>query len=740
VTRASTGPPLGLRGALAALALAAAPSAAAAAPSGPSRGVRRLALIAGANDGGPERARLRYAESDARTISGVLTELGGVSPADRVLLVDPDRAAMDAAFVRLAERLESVPAGQRTEVIVYYSGHSDERGLLLGTQRYSYKELRTAVKALDSDVRIAILDSCSSGALVQGKGGRHVPGFLDDGQNQVEGHAFLTSSAADEISQEAESIGGSFFTNALVTGLRGAADANQDRLVTLNEAYRFAYDETLSRTESTRFGAQHANFDMDLSGSGDLVMTDLRQRTAALDLDAGLEGRLFVRDPGGRIVAELGKSAGQDVALLVEPGTYTLTLERPEGMYRRTARVTGATPVAVDFSGFSALDVEATAARGSRVERREEAGAIEGVVRVAIDSLANIGLGETDDQDELEAGIITLGDTLDGAAFALGSSHYDEVRGAQMALGINTAGSSVQGAQLAVGMNSAEGTVQGFQGAAGLNWARSLDQGAQAAAGVNIVEEGSGAQLAAGANISEAGFRGAQLASGANISGGPVRGAQAAAGVNISGELRGFQGAVLNIAGDVHGAQLGVINTGRQLDGAMIGLINVAQGGDGATIGLLNFVRDGVHDVEIYGTPMATVASTVKLGTETVFTAWTGGYDNQSKLGLGAWYVGAGIGTRKGLGFLELDIDVGADAYGLFQDQLQEQPELLAPRLRLTLGWPIFDWLSPFVGMTASYGILLDQSPGARMPQGLVQFSGTGTEGGWVSWEGGVRF
>ena len=50
----------------------------------------------------------------------------------------------------------------RTEVIFYYSGHSDDVGLLLDGQEYSYLDLRQRIQALGADVRVAIVDSCSS--------------------------------------------------------------------------------------------------------------------------------------------------------------------------------------------------------------------------------------------------------------------------------------------------------------------------------------------------------------------------------------------------------------------------------------------------------------------------------------------------------------------------------------------------------------------------------------------------
>ena len=44
-------------------------------------------------------------------------------------------------------------------------------------------------------------------------------------------------STSSDASQESDEIGGSYFTHYLVSGMRGAADANGDQLVTLAEVY-----------------------------------------------------------------------------------------------------------------------------------------------------------------------------------------------------------------------------------------------------------------------------------------------------------------------------------------------------------------------------------------------------------------------------------------------------------------------------------------------------------------------
>ena len=101
----------------------------------------------------------------------------------------------------------------------------------------------------------------------------------------------LTSSAATEDALESKEIRGSFFTNNLVSGLRGAADASGDGHITLGEAYRYAYAGTVASTVDTVVGAQHPGYAYQLSGMGEIVLTELATASAALLLPAGSSAR-----------------------------------------------------------------------------------------------------------------------------------------------------------------------------------------------------------------------------------------------------------------------------------------------------------------------------------------------------------------------------------------------------------------------------------------------------------------
>jgi hypothetical protein len=239
--------------------------------------VERFVLAAGANSGGHHRTTLQYAVSDAERFGQVMLGMGGVSPANHLLLEEPGRREFEWALRDLQSRVASArqPDG-RTELLLYYSGHADEDGLLLGSDRLPYRRLRQLLDDIQADVHITVLDACASGAITRIKGGQRREAFLVDQASDMRGYAFLTSSSADEVAQESDRIGSSFFTHYLLSGLRGAADTSGEGKITLNEAYQFAFHETLRRTAATRAGAQHPSYDISLSGTGDVVMTDVR--------------------------------------------------------------------------------------------------------------------------------------------------------------------------------------------------------------------------------------------------------------------------------------------------------------------------------------------------------------------------------------------------------------------------------------------------------------------------------
>lgn len=346
-----------------ALPVSAAPIHAGAAASTP---LRRFALVIGSNNGGSVREQLRYAGHDAETIADVLRQLGGVDQVDLSLLSEPDGRALDHAFDALSDRVRADrKRGQRVELVVYYSGHADESGILLGGAHYDYGRLRQRIREVPADVHIAIVDSCASGNFTRTKGGARMPSFLRDSSNQVEGFAFLASSSADEDAQESDRISASFFTYFFVAGLRGAADRNHDGKITLTEAYQFSYEQTLGRTQNTVHGPQHPAYDMHLSGTGDVVITDLRTTEATLVLPPALRGRITVVDKAGRVAVELTKEAGEPLSLALPNETYAVHVENGTGELVATVTLDHGGELVFEPGSLHRVSPEETTARGS---------------------------------------------------------------------------------------------------------------------------------------------------------------------------------------------------------------------------------------------------------------------------------------------------------------------------------------------------------------------------------------
>ena len=338
-------------------------------------GVRRWVLAVGANDGGAKRETLQYAVSDAQNFVRVMETMGGVDAG--VLLSDPRIDHLEEALHALHNRVASAEAARR-EVIIYYSGHADENGLLLGESLFSYARLRNAMDGMEAEVHIAILDACASGAITRLKGGRRQKAFMVDASSDMRGYAFLTSSSEDEAAQESDAIGASFFSHYLVSGLRGAADVTGDGRVTLNEAYHFAFQNTLEGTERTQGGAQHPAYDIKMTGTGDVVMTDVRQTSAGLILAESLQGRFFIRNANRQLIAELFKPAGRRVELGLEPGTYRVHMAREIQSATATVELAMGQREILDEDHFEIIVRERTTTRGgikysvkrSRVELR----------------------------------------------------------------------------------------------------------------------------------------------------------------------------------------------------------------------------------------------------------------------------------------------------------------------------------------------------------------------------------
>lgn len=327
---------------------------------------RRFAFLVGANHGGDDRVTLRYAVDDARAVQKVFEEMGGILADDSRFLADPSRDVFFAEMKALADDVKQAKEKfRRVEVILYYSGHSDEENLFLGKDRVSYKEFKDSITSLGADVQIGILDSCASGALTLPKGVIKKPPFLMDTAYDMKGYAFITSSSATEAAQESSRLKRSFFTHNLISGMRGAADRNQDGRITLNEAYQFAFDGTLSQTEKTMAGPQHPRYHIQMSGTGDVVITEIWKSTAVLILREDLAGKIYIHNKNDVLVVELNKLSGREISIGLDAGPHRIINIEDNAIWETKVSLSIGKSSELDLSKFSRIDQIPTQLRGT---------------------------------------------------------------------------------------------------------------------------------------------------------------------------------------------------------------------------------------------------------------------------------------------------------------------------------------------------------------------------------------
>lgn len=602
--------------------------------------VKRYAFIIGGNDGGHTKTKLKYATWDARSIAKVMAELGGVDPIDSILVTNPTRSELLEHIYEMKNKLwrNRLPS-TRTELFFYYSGHSDDEGLLLGEEKLSYPELKQRIKDMSADLSIIVLDSCASGNLTRIKGGHKAPPFLSDALSKLKGYVALTSSSSDEAAQESDRIKGSYFTHYLVSGLRGAADFSSRNRVTLNEAYQYAYNQTLARTERTVSGAQHPSYSIQLTGSGELVMTDLRRISAKVILEKDLLGRVFIRDKSDNIVAEVDKISHKPLAIGLEAGEYSLVSFKDSKIGKARVKLAANHYAEVRASDFSPIEAEITRVRGgaSIVEEIEGESGITNIPaefsvlpgastnvipsnRTAnnfsmsllyaeparVSGLALSALGGTRIRDSMEGAQIspffnTVGKTATGVQISAGYNRVPKLIGVQIG-GFNSS-ETVTGFQIG-GFNRTEGEVVGVQ-IGGANMANKMDAGAQIG-GLNQLDSPLTGTQIGGINLLNHPLTGAQFAGLYNqtpmakgLQAGAINIAEVMNGVQIGGvvndskTMKGVQVALLNSATSISGAQIGAANIASDISGIQLGMVNYGASEEGVTVGLVNLPQRG---------------------------------------------------------------------------------------------------------------------------------------------------
>jgi len=232
------------------------------------------AVVIGINEyEDPRIPNLTFARADAEEVYKILIDpkLGGFSPDNVSLLLDGD--ATERRIRTAIGRDVRRQAGKADLVYIYYAGHGSaeidpkcryqdglEKYLVpadaeldnLFSTGIAMEDIQKFFERIEARQIIFFIDSCYSGEA----GGRTFrnPNFQKraamttdflDGMSG-EGRLVVTACDVNEVSLETNEAGHGLFTYYLAEGLKGAADKDQDGLVTTQELYDYIF-ENVSR-------------------------------------------------------------------------------------------------------------------------------------------------------------------------------------------------------------------------------------------------------------------------------------------------------------------------------------------------------------------------------------------------------------------------------------------------------------------------------------------------------------
>jgi hypothetical protein len=326
----------------------------------------RILVAAGSQRGLAAERPLKFAHTDATRVREVMVGQGGVRTEHATVLMEPSRAQLFAALELAKAEAQKHTAGEVT-LVFYFSGHGDREALHLGDERVLLTDIQSKLNEVPAGLRIVVTDACRA---TRDKGFSAEAPFAISVTTipQATGSVWLHASSDGEAAQESDELQGAIFTHSWLNGLRGAADANGDSRVTLEESFAFAHSQTLIRSAKSSGVLQKPEAVVSLREASPVVLTQAYAKLGTLSLPSAKDTHFLVYQAGSKsVIAELWGSGDRRTALSLAPGRYIVQ--------RRVAGNGGAAQIAigegearsVEERDFAPASLEALARKGGEL-------------------------------------------------------------------------------------------------------------------------------------------------------------------------------------------------------------------------------------------------------------------------------------------------------------------------------------------------------------------------------------
>jgi len=129
-------------------------------------------------------------------------------------------------------------------VIFYFSGHGIDNNFLAHDRPLNFGTLMNIFRKTKATRKLIFADACYVGTL-RTQSSQKKP---DLGKNVV----LFLSSQHGQLSRESRFLEGGIFSHYLIAGLKGDADENKDKFITMRELYNYVYPRTNKRSNNTQ--------------------------------------------------------------------------------------------------------------------------------------------------------------------------------------------------------------------------------------------------------------------------------------------------------------------------------------------------------------------------------------------------------------------------------------------------------------------------------------------------------
>lgn len=214
---------------------------------------------------------LKYTDDDAYQVYAFLkSPEGGAIPDERISLLIDESASRQRILTEMENTFSK--ADENDVIMLYYSGHGLPGSFLpIDFDGYNnvleHHEIKNILDKSSAKHKIVLADACHSGSMLAMKSpfdATRMQSFLDGFENAEAGTAMFTSSKSEEISMETSGLRQGIYSHYLIRGLRGEADLDRNKIVTISELYTFVNKNVRAYTGNRQTPVIAGSYDNDM--------------------------------------------------------------------------------------------------------------------------------------------------------------------------------------------------------------------------------------------------------------------------------------------------------------------------------------------------------------------------------------------------------------------------------------------------------------------------------------------